>query len=306
MKHHLPPLNALRAFEASARTRSFTKAADELGVTYGAISKQIVALEAYAGVKLFTRTRQGLALTPKGETFCRSIGNAFELIARSTAELKKQDGKSALRLKVAPTFALRWLVPRLARFHSANRNIEVRINTGHDQVNFDSDDVDALIQSDYEGVLTKLGSGSCRARRLFEEIILPVCSPALPKIEELKEPNDLRNHTLLSSLHRPHDWKKWLTLAGAPDLACEGGIRFENSALSYQAAIDKIGVSIAQWTFVQDELNAGRLVEPFNVRAATGCSYYLVYSDSHPKSESLEVFENWLLSEMGVSEQPAS
>jgi LysR family glycine cleavage system transcriptional activator len=194
----------------------------------------------------------------------------------------------------------------LARFHSANRNIEVRINTGHDQVNFDSDDVDALIQSDYEGVLTKLGSGPHRARRLFEEILLPVCSPALPSIQELKEPNDLRNHTLLSSLHRPYDWKKWLTLAGAPDLACEGGIRFENSALSYQAAIDKIGVSIAQWTFVQDELNAGRLVEPFNIRAATGCSYYLVYSDSHQKSESLEVFENWLLREMGVSEHPVS
>jgi LysR family glycine cleavage system transcriptional activator len=304
MNRCLPPLNALRAFEASARKGSFTHAAKELCVTNGAISKQTAMLESRLAVKLFLRTRQGLVLTPEGQTFYQTVRTALDLISEGTFELKHRARRQVLRLRVAPTFAMRWLVPRLAQFRATNRNIEVEICTSHEPADFLRDDVDACIQSDSLGPASRSQSVAVHSRRLFGEMLLPVCSPALLVDRKLNEPRDLRDHTLLSSLHRPSDWQRWFVSAGVSDFQTEVDFKFENSALSYQAAIDKAGICIAQWAFVEEELHNGRLIEPFKIRAHTDWSHFLIYPSDRPKPSSFKVFEHWLLREAESSRHP--
>ena len=299
MVHCLPPLNALRAFEASARHASFSRAAEELCVTHGAVSRQVAMLEDRLAVKLFIRTRQGTSLTPKGEAYYRTVRHALDIISDGTRQLQKNTNKQVLRLRVPPTFAMRWLVPRLARFHSANRGVEVQICTSHESADFMKDEVEAFIQSDACGPTAVVNSPAVHLRKLFGEVLVAVCSPELMRTGALREPRDLAEHTLLSSLHRPNDWRRWLATAGVSDLVSDGGIKFENSALSYQAAIDQAGVAIAQSAFIQAELNSGRLIEPFAIRAQTEWAYYLIYPRDRAKPPALELFEQWLLQETG-------
>ncbi|RDJ26950.1 transcriptional regulator GcvA [Bosea caraganae] len=311
MARNLPPLNALRAFEACARHASFTRAAQELCVTHGAVSRQVALLEDRLAVRLFTRNRAGTVLTSDGEAYFEPVRTALDIIADATHRLHRPSGKQALRLRVPPTFALRWLVPRLARFHTANRGIEVQITTSHEPADFQRGDVEACIQSDACGPTAAAGSNVCQIR-LFGEAVTPVCSPALIAEGKLRDLRDLANHTLLSSTHRPNDWETWLAAAGLFDLDATDGIRFENSALSYQAAIDLAGITIAQPAFIQDDLRSGRLVEPFGIRAETAWAYYLVYPRDRQKPQALAIFEDWLLGEAslvnpatGVTSPPA-
>jgi len=304
MAYNLPPLNALRAFEASARHASFTRAAAELCVTHGAVSRQIALLEERLSVKLFVRTPQGACLTAKGEVYFQMVRQALDLIALGTKQIQKTSGKHALRLRVPPTFGLRWLVPRLAGFHSANRGIEVQISTSHEPADFSRDEVEAFIQSDACGPTAVGNSPAVHMQRLFGEVLIPVCSPALLSNGSLREPADLRNHTLLSSLHRPNDWRRWFGTAGISDFDPDGGIKFENSALSYQAAIDQAGVAIAQRAFIGDELRSGRLVEPFDIVSETEWSYFLVHPRDRAMPAALEIFKEWLLQEIGGQQVP--
>lgn len=296
MGRSLPPLNALRAFEACARHASFSRAAEELCVTHGAVSRQVALLEDRLAVRLFTRTRNGTLLTRDGEAYYEPVRHALDIIADATHRLHRAAGKQVLRLRAPPTFALRWLVPRLARFQTVSRGIEVQITTSHEPADFQRGDIQACIQSDACGPLAVAGAMVHR-RRLFGETLMPVCSPALVESGKLLAPRDLGHHTLLSSTHRPRDWETWLGAAGMSDLPVAEGIRFENSALSYQAAIDEAGVTIAQPAFIQDDLRDGRLIEPFSVRANTPWAYYLVYPSDRPKLPGLALFEEWLFAE---------
>ena len=193
---------------------------------------------------------------------------------------------------------MRWLVPRLARFLAANRNVDVQIFTSHQAANFQREDVDACIQSDACGPTAVNPSSSICVRRLFGEVVTPVCSPALlTRDPPLREPRDLVHHTLLSSFHRPHDWPTWLAAAGVADVNGNSGIRLENSALSYQAAIDEVGVVVAQSAFIQEDLRTGRLVELFSVRAVMDWAYFFAYPSDRAKSTALELFEQWLVEE---------
>lgn len=296
MGRSLPPLNALRAFEACARHASFSRAAEELCVTHGAVSRQVALLEDRLAVKLFSRTRNGTMLTPNGEAYYEPVRLALDIIADATHRLHHAADRQVLRLRAPPTFALRWLVPRLARFQMAHRGIKVQITTSHEPADFQRGDVEACIQSDACGPLAVAGA-TVRRRRLFGETVTPVCSPALARSGKLRKPSDLGRHTLLSSTHRPRDWETWLAAAGQSGLEIAEGIRFENSALSYQAAIDQAGVTIAQPAFIQDDLRDGRLIEPFGIRAETAWAYYLVYPSASPKLPALATFEAWLIAE---------
>lgn len=299
MAYSLPPLNALRAFEASARHASFTRAAEELCVTHGAVSRQIALLEERLAVKLFVRTPQGACLTNKGESYYRIVRQALDLLSHGTRQIQKVPSKQVLRLRVPPTFGLRWLVPRLAVFHSANRGIEVQISTSHEPADFSRDEVEAFVQSDACGPTAVVNSPAVHMQKLFGEVLIPVCSPTLLRTGSLRQPADLKSHTLLSSMHRPNDWRRWFSTAGITDFDPDGGIKFENSALSYQAAIDQAGVAIAQRAFIGEELRSGRLVEPFDTVARTEWSYFLVYPRDCAKPPALKVFEEWLLHEAG-------
>jgi LysR family glycine cleavage system transcriptional activator len=292
MYRRLPPLNAIRAFESAARNASFTRAAQELSVTQGAVSRHVSALEGWLGVKLFARTQRGIALTTKGSAYFRSINSALDQLDHATRQVQRSPDEKLLRLKLPPTFAIRWLVPRLARFHALHRDIDVQITTSHDPPDFDREDIDAAIHSNLD---PPSGAGF---RHLLGEVLQPVCSPGLlERGPPLAEPRDLVQHVLLCSLHRPHDWPAWLTAAGVASIDGNNGLKFENAALAYQAAIDELGVTIAQRALVADDLRAGRLVAPFSLSVRTSGAYYLAYPPQRPKSERLIAFEDWLLTE---------
>jgi LysR family transcriptional regulator, glycine cleavage system transcriptional activator len=285
----LPPLNAIRAFEAVARNTSFTRAAHELSVTQGAVSRHVGALERWLGAKLFTRTQRGIELTTKGAAYFRTLKGAFDQIDHATRQLQHSPVENLLRLKLPPTFAIRWLVPRLARFHALHPLIDVQITTSHETADFDREDVDACIHSDRA---VPPGPGY---RRLFGEVLLPVCSPGwLKHNARLKQPGDLARHVLLCSLHRPADWPVWLAAAGVPQIDGNSGLKFENAALAYQAAIDELGVMIAQRALVEDDLRAGRLVTPLPLPVRTPGAYYLAYAPLRPRSARLSAFEDWI------------
>jgi LysR family glycine cleavage system transcriptional activator len=294
----LPPLNAIRAFEATARHLSFTRAAKELCVTQGAVSRHVAALEQSLGTKLFERHHRAIELTAKGEIYFRALRDAFERIEDATDHVAGIPDSATLRIKLPPTFAIRWIVPRLARLHALDGRLDVQITTSHSPVDFDREEVDVAIHS---GTAPTPGTISAK---LFGEVLTPVCSPALLRQgPRLKRPDDLRHHTLLRSLYRPNDWPAWLAAAGAPDLDGHSSLGFENSALAYQAAIDRVGIAVAQPILVADDLATGRLVAPFGLRVPTAGAYFLVYPPRSRGLEKVRRFEAWLLDECAAEQR---
>ena len=288
----LPPLNAMRAFESTARNASFTRAAAELCVTQGAVSRHVGVLEDWLQVKLFRRERHGVELTREGDAYFRTIKSALDQIETGTRQLRQRPDDGPLRLKLPPTFAIRWLVPRLARFHAQHPAIDVQITTSHQRADFARDDVDIAIHSEAEP------PKSPGYRKLFGEILLLVCSPRLlDDGPPLKRPRDLAKHQLLCSLNRPLDWPTWLAAAKIDDVDGNSGLKFENAALAYQAAADRLGIMVAQLALVEDDLRLGRLVAPLKLRVPTDGGYYLQFRLDQPKSKSVKLFEEWVVGE---------
>lgn len=293
MSRSLPPLNPLRTFEAAARHGSFTRAAEELLVSQSAVSRQIGVLESYLGLKLFTRDVGGIRLTPAGEQYFAEIGPAFRLLTSATARLYRSASGNPLKIKAYATFAAKWLMRRLPLFHALYPDINVRISTVVTPVDFTRDDVDAAIQ---------LGHGSwsgAQAFYLFGDEITPVCAPALlegrPQPWSLADLNGLRR---LHSHYRRDDWPDWLRAAGA--IANEEGehMDFRSSLLTYQAAIDGLGVAMGQPLLLQEELDRGVLVRPFAYTLQRDLSYYLVLPQQlGPGAARLALFRDWLLTE---------
>lgn len=293
----LPPLNALRAFEAAARHSSFTRAAEELCVTPGAVSRHILKLESFLGSKLFTRRHAQVELTPAGEAYLHEIRQAFERISRATTTTRAAGlNQRLLRIKVPPTCAARWLVPRLAHFHADHADISIQLTTSHDPIDFARDDVDAAvhygrdIEPDHAG------------ERLFNEVLVPVCSPQLASWNSaVRAPRDLAKHVLLHSIRRPNDWPDWFAAAGAPDVSIDKVLAFENSTLTYQGAVDGLGVAIAQAAFVLDEIERGRLVTPIGVPLRTDSAYFLVFPREKADLRKVRLFHHWVASEAEIT-----
>jgi len=301
MTRRLPPLNALRAFEATARNGSLTRAAQELSVTQGAVSRHVTQLEAWLGVRLCLRLRRGIETTPQGAAYAAALRSAFDQIEAQTQRLRARSIDNTLRIKLPPTFAIRWFVPRLARFHALNRHIDVQITTSHQQVEFDRDDVDLCIHSG----ASPIPGAICR--KLFGEILTPVCSPGLFKnAPPPQEPADLARFVLLCSMHRAEDWPDWLGTAQVKTIDGNSGLKFENSALAYQAAIDELGIVMAQRAFVEDDLRTGRLVAPLPLRVNTQRSYYLAYPRAQQDSPLIKAFEQWIVQETAQMEEAAA
>lgn len=287
----LPPLNALRAFEAAARHLSFKQAAEELCVTPGAVSRHIGNLEDDLGTSLFTRHNRSIRLTRHGATYLEGVRDAFERVERATTALRSTLDEKVLRLKLPPTCAMRWLVPRLAGFHARYPDLSVQIATSHEPVDFGHDEVDLAIQYG-----TGIGEGLA-GDRLFDEVLVPVCRPSLIDGTMPLPAHDLADHVLLHSFRRPHDWPRWFAAAGIPDRKIEREIVFENSSLTCQGAIDGLGVAIAQAAFVRDELASGRLVCPIDLPLRTDFGYYLVCPKDKTRQKKIQLFQSWIAHE---------
>lgn len=292
MSRRLPPLNAVRAFEAAARCGNFTRAAEELFVTQGAISRHVATLEDWLKVRLFERTRRGIALTPQGQVYYAAVRGGLEQIEHGTRQVQRSPDEKRLRIKLPPTFAIRWLMPRLARFHAQHPDIDVQITTSHQRADFDREDVDVSIHSE---PVPPRGPGM---RKLFGETLLPVCAPGLlRKGPPLRVPDDLARHVLLCSMNRPKDWPAWLQGARARGVDGNSGLKFENAALAYQAAADQLGVIVALLPFVREDLAAGRLVEPFGLRVETQGAYWLACRAGGERPDRVRAFEDWIVAE---------
>lgn len=291
MKRTLPPLNALRSFEASARLLSFTRAANELGVTQAAISHQVKSLEEWLGIPLFRRQNRQVLLTDPGQTYFQEVRRALDQLASGTDRLLKRDHTGVLTVSTLISFAAKWLVPRLGRFRLRHPEIDVRISGGDHLVDFESEDVDIAIRYG-RGQWTGL-----RVDRLFGEEIFVVCSPKLlDGPAPLRQPSDLRHHTLLHDTMR-EDWQMWLRAAGLADVDPSRGYSFSHSDMLLQAAIDGHGIALGRSVLVADDLAAGRLVKPYDLSLTAESAYYVAGPESTAQRPKNIAFREWLLEE---------
>ena len=310
MTYRLPPLSAMRAFESAARHLSFKKAAEELHVTPAAISQQIKALESYLGVSLFHRLTRALEITAQGRAMLPKIREGFDCFA-AAIDSTRQEAEGVLTVTAPPSFATRWLVPRLPRFSAAHPEAELRLSSSGDSVDrrgetllldndrFDLREADSLLAIRY-------GTGNypgLQVEQIFAPDWIPVCSPRLLTAERpLAVPRDLARHVLIhdetieGEAHQP-GWREWLASAGVSAIDGERGPRFSNAVLAVEAALDGQGVALALKPLVEADVAAGRLIVPFEIAVPSPFAYFLVMRKAVAGRHSVAAFRAWLLGE---------
>jgi LysR family transcriptional regulator, glycine cleavage system transcriptional activator len=293
MATRLPPLNALRTFEAAARHLSFTKAADELFVTQAAVSHQIRTLEEHLGAALFRRLNRALMLTDEGQALLPAVREAFDRLSAGVRRVQDLCCGGALTISTTPSFAASWLVGRIARFQALHPEIELQLSATPRLVDFAREDIDCGIRygmGDWPGLISQ---------RLFQTALVPVCSPMLlDGANPLRQPEDLTQHTLLHALDDPDDWRLWLRAAGVDGIDATRGLKFDSVPLVVQAAISGAGVGIGRRQLVEAELAAGRLVAPFDLELPDECAYYFVAPEATADQPKVVAFRTWLLAEV--------
>jgi LysR family transcriptional regulator, glycine cleavage system transcriptional activator len=279
-------LNGIKAFEAAARSGSFAGAGAELNVSAAAVSRMVHLLEQRLGVELFERKANRLAMTPAGRAYQSGLTPIFDALASLTAQVTAPSGLRVLTIGVGPTFAMKWLIPRLADFRIAEPDIEVRIATGGAAAPF-ADDWSCGIQ---------LGDGEwpdLTAEPLFAADLLPVCAPRLAA--QLKRASDLRGPNLLRVAHASEDWPLWLKAAGVARVSARGP-EFQFYGQAQQAAADGLGVAMGIRPYIDDDLAAGRLVAPFDHSVPKGMRWYLVYRSFRTGQRDFAAFRRWIVS----------
>ena len=291
MTRRLPPLNALRAFEAVARHKSVSLAAEELCVTHSAVSRHVAKLEDHLGEKLFARHHQRLELTARGAAYAGELTHFFDGVEAATAtKFSAAAQRRPLHIGVYPTFAHRVLIPRLARFQDAFPDISFHVETSQtpDPIDLDVD----------VGVV--LGTGEWPdlvAVPLCREELMPVCNPKLLEGHAVRSVEDLKAFTLLHAVPRLGDWEQWLKSMGAATVDPYRGMRFDSSGMVYQAAINALGVAMAQMPYIQEDLHEGRLVVLFDTPLVTERSYYVVYAPRMRTDHRVVAFTQWMQQE---------
>lgn len=312
MTTRLPPLNALRAFEAAARHLSFKRAAAELHVSPAAISHLVKTLENYLEVRLFERRKRGLELTDAARAALPKVSEGFQSLAQGVEAMRAKDAPATLTLSAAPAFAAKWLVPRLQRFIALHPGIDVRLSATMKSV----DDLRADAQATPDpgnsesrelDVEIRFGSGNYpgfRIDKLLAVALTPVCSPQVMAGEHpLHAPDALRHHALLhddtvGSLEGHPDWAMWLKRAGVTDVNPARGPHFTHGALALQAAADGLGVALAMDVMAADDIAGGRLMAPFDLRIPLPAAYYIVSPEARAGQPHIAAFRNWLLQEV--------
>ena len=291
MQTRIPPLQALRALEAVARTGSLTKAADNLHLTHGAISHQLKGLEDELGVRLTERVGRGIRLTDEGARFAARVRLALTELSEAVREVAEHQNPRQFRVSVMPSFAARWLLPRIGRFLAAHRDIDLDVRATSTLVDFRRDDVDAAIRfgiGSYDGVVSE---------HLMDDVYFPVCSP---KIEGgvPKRPSDLSRYRLLRS--DADVWQTWFRAAGLDWREPSRGPIFNDDSYLIQAAIEGQGIALARRSLIGNDLKNGLLVRPFDVEVAAAWRYFLVYPPALANSPKLAVFRDWLGQEIAA------
>ncbi len=311
MSNRLPPLSALRAFEAAARHLSFKKAANELHVSPAAISHQIHALEDHLGVQLFERLNRGLKITDVARAGLPQISEAFQSLRTGVELMRKTDNGLTVSVNAGPAFSAKWLVPRLHRFAAEHADIDLRLSASMHSV----DGRNAEAQSEAEGfddyqsdadVEVRFGGGAYpgfRVDKLLAVNLIPVCSPKLLTGEHaLHSPFELHHHTLLhddtlEALEGNPDWSAWLRLAGVTGINAGRGSHFTHGALVLQAAADGLGVALAMDVLAAEDVAAGRLATPFATQLPLPMAYYVVSPVARADLPHVAAFRQWLLRE---------
>jgi len=292
MNRRLPPLNALKAFEAAARHLSFTKAADELYVTQAAVSHQIKSLEDFLSMKLFFRKNRSLLLTEQGQSYYLDLKDIFISLQEATERLYVYGTKGAITIAMPPSFAIQWLVPRINKFSLIHPEIDVRIKAVDFDDGFLADDVDVAI---YYGRGKWSG---LQADKLHTEYLTPVCSPMLlDGTKALDELDDLRHHMLLHDSSR-QSWNTWIKNFNVNGVQVEQGPIFSHTTMVLQAAALGQGIALANSVLARPEIAAGRLLCPFEEKLISKSSYYLVCHPSQAELGKISVFRHWLLEQV--------
>ncbi len=300
-RRRLPPLNALRAFEAAARHLNFSRAAEELSVTPGAVSQQIQNLEDYVGAALFKRTPKGLLLTDAAQTALPALREAFDRLAEAASLLTAPVDGRRLTITAAPSFAAKWLVPRLGKFEEAHPQVDVWLSAGMELVDLGAGEVDLAI---------RYGSGrypGLEVTSLMSETVLAVASPELLARTPLNDPADLVNHILLHDGSAEldascPDWAMWLAARGLKTVDGSRGPRFNQSSLVIEAAVNGRGVALAKRTLAQADMEAGRLVAPLQIATAVDFAYYLVHPKAKGRLPQVKAFVAWITAEAEAHE----
>lgn len=297
----LPPLNAVRAFEAAARHVSFSKAAKELFVTHGAISKQVSLLETWLGVSLFKRNQSHLLLTEEGKTFLSSVTPALDRISVSAMQVMDQTQPMLLRINAPPTFTMRWLIPRISAFQRRTEGLEVKLTTSTESIDFEAQHCDLAIRAALQPF------ANMQSVPFMTETIVPICHPDLLDAGALKTPKGLDHQTLISYDTEPVSWQQWRGGVGVhnnwSDLMQHSTLQFEQMYFALQAAIEGLGVVLVPLFLVADDILAGRLCAPFGLTGSRPRMYYANFPSNLMTMSSIENFCDWLLKEGKDTEQ---
>ncbi|MGI9271675.1 MAG: transcriptional regulator GcvA [Woeseiaceae bacterium] len=297
MPRRLPPLTSLRAFEAAGRHLSFTLAAAELTVTQAAISHQVKALEEHLGTPLFLRLPRQLELTDAGKGLLPVVRSAFDNIAESVAELREQVSAAPVTVRLAPSFAAKWLSPRLENFRRLFPQIDLSLTHSNDAVDFAREPIDLAVT---------YGDGNWPnliANKVLSIDFFPVCAPTFLEGEyPLTTPENLKHHTLLHDADK-HNWADWLELANVDDIDPTRGTVMDDTNVLIQAAIDGLGVALGSTHFVADRLASGRLIQPFETILHSEGAYYIVCPKEHLERKEVRAFRDWLLEQSNENGQ---
>jgi LysR family glycine cleavage system transcriptional activator len=291
----LPPLNALRVFEVAARTTSYAAAGAELGLTHGAVSRQIAVLETWLGQRLFVRVGRRMVATPAAQVFAAEVSLSFDRVNAAADACGRPGARRVLRVSAPTTFAMRWLIPRLDRFHSQRPEVEVAIATSttlHDELRGGFDIAIRRGSAQAAGQVW----GQYRATPFLGEVDTLVASPALLAQRPVHTLGDIARHTLLATETRPGDWTDWAAAAGLPQPLGQRRV-FDHYFVTLQAIVDGLGVGIGPIPILNGELTAGRLVAPFPEITVTRVGYVALIPFDADKTPSLTAFLAWLLEE---------
>jgi LysR family glycine cleavage system transcriptional activator len=290
----LPPLNALRVFEVAARTGSYVEAGTELGLTHGAVSRQIAALERWLGQRLFVRTGRRMTATPAARAFAAEVSLSFDRVITAAEACGRLHARRTLRVSAPTTFAMRWLIPRLDRFHAARPEVEVAVTTAmtlHDELR---GGFDIAIR---RGSAERDAWPQHRAVAFLQEADTLIMSPALFERRPVRRLDDIRSHVLLSTETRPGDWNDWLDRAGLQPTAEQRRRVFDHFFVTRQAILDGLGLGIGPLPVLQTDLAAGSFITPFPAISVLRKNYVALVPFDADKTSSLTGFIDWLITE---------
>lgn len=293
----VPPLNAIKAFEAAARHGSFTKAAEELHVTHGAVSRQVALLEDWLGVSLFQRATSQIGLTTSGRSYAKEITALLDHLSVITEQLTAQAVPSVINISAPPTFMMKWLIPRLSTYQRKQSGVEVRLTTSIAPVNFQEHTYDVAIRGAQEPL------SNCKSQPFMTETIVPICHVDLVESGRLRVPTDLAGQTLIRYNTEPYPWTAWFQSAGEPVVPGLQTLQFEQMYFALQAATEGLGVVLVPLFLVADDIMTGKLCAPFGLHGAMHRTYYANTPSASRHNTAIADLLAWLLVEGRSTEE---